>query len=105
MVGWAKSRGEGFFRTAVWNQGVSWRSETMDAANSHLSFPHTWRNGTGAVSGSFRVFLTTVHIRLPQAQGNECLLYFSVQLGEIRLFTDPLSVLLLVSVRVNSGSE
>lgn len=65
---------------AVWNRGVSWRSETMDATNSNLSFPHTWRNGTGAVSGSFRVFLTTVHIRLPQAQGNECLLHFSVQL-------------------------
>lgn len=67
MVGWAKSRGESFFREkwerAVWKKSIFWRSETMDAIcftffktrvdqATHLSFPHTWRNGTGAVSGS-----------------------------------------------------
>lgn len=54
-----------------------------------------------------RAFLTTVHIRLPQVQGgNECVIFFVLQSSKIRSFTDPLSVLLLVSVNygVNSGS-
>lgn len=117
MVGWAKSRGESFFREsgleekhflAVRNHGCYLLYFFFFKLKLPIFlFPTHGAMGRERSRVVLRAFLTTVHIRLPQVQGgNECVIFFVLQSSKIRSFTDPLSVLLLVSVNygVNSGS-